>query len=179
MKGIVFTEFIEMVEKEFGYEMVDKIIEESYLPSEGIYTAIGTYDHAEIVELLTNLSAVTKIESANLLKSFGRYLFNTFLEKYPAFFDQCKHGFEFLESIDRHIHVEVRKLYPDATLPKFNSDINGNRMKLQYLSERKMSDLAEGLIEKTMEYYGHSYRLEKEMIDKEGTSVLFTIAMKN
>jgi len=29
MKGIVFTEFLEMVEKEFDYDMVDAIIEDS------------------------------------------------------------------------------------------------------------------------------------------------------
>ena len=28
MKGIVFTEFLEMVEEKFGYEMVDEIIAE-------------------------------------------------------------------------------------------------------------------------------------------------------
>ena len=35
MKGIVFTEFLEMVEEKYGYEVVDQIIEESKLPSGG------------------------------------------------------------------------------------------------------------------------------------------------
>jgi len=85
MKGIVFTEFLEMVEKEFGYEMVDQIIQENNLKSGGVYTAIGTYDHAEIVALLTSLSSATEVEAAALLKAFGRYLFDTFLKNYPAF----------------------------------------------------------------------------------------------
>ena len=49
MKGIVFTEFLEMVETKFGLETVDNIIENSDLKSEGIYTSVGTYDFNEMV----------------------------------------------------------------------------------------------------------------------------------
>ncbi len=55
MKGIVFTEFLEMVEDKFGLETVDSIIENSNLPSEGIYTSVGTYDFNEMVSLITSL----------------------------------------------------------------------------------------------------------------------------
>jgi hypothetical protein len=51
MKGIVFTEFIEMVEQRFGYEIVDELLTETELPSGGAYTAIGTYSHHEIVAI--------------------------------------------------------------------------------------------------------------------------------
>ena len=179
MKGIVFTEFLEMVEEKFGYEMVDRIIEGSNLPSNGAYTAIGTYDHAEIVELLTNLSNFTDNQASFLLKEFGRYLFDTFLKNYPVFFDHCKNGFDFLASIDNHIHVEVRKLYPDASLPEFKSKILHNEMQLQYLSERKMGDLAEGLIEKTMEHFNHRYQLRKKLLKADGSVILFTIIAEN
>ena len=54
MKGIVFTEFLDMVEERFGYEVVDQIISESKLSTDGIYTSVGTYPHSEIVKLLMN-----------------------------------------------------------------------------------------------------------------------------
>ena len=41
MKGIIFTEFIEMVEDKFGFEVADNIITNSNLPSGGAYTAVG------------------------------------------------------------------------------------------------------------------------------------------
>ena len=69
MKGIVFTEFLDMVEKEFGYEVVDHIIEQSDLESRGIYTAVGTYHHSEIVQLLTRLSMKTETDAQVLLLS--------------------------------------------------------------------------------------------------------------
>ena len=49
MKGIVFTEFLEMVEASYGLQTVDTIIENASLPSEGAYTAVGTYDFNEMV----------------------------------------------------------------------------------------------------------------------------------
>lgn len=49
MKGMIFTEFLEMVEEKFSMEMVDQILSESDLPSGGIYTSVGNYPHTEIV----------------------------------------------------------------------------------------------------------------------------------
>ena len=52
MKGVVFTEFVEMVEARFGLPMLDRIIEAAQLPSGGAYSAVGTYDHGEMVQLV-------------------------------------------------------------------------------------------------------------------------------
>ena len=176
MKGIVFTEFLEMVEKEFGYEMVDIIIDESDLPSSGIYTSVGTYHHAEIVQLLSNLSDKSKIDAQVLLKAFGKYLFDGFLKAYPQFFDAVDNPFDFLISIDNHIHVEVLKLYPDATLPRFDTKrLEDGSLEMTYKSERKMASLAEGLIEKSIAYYETSHVIEKELINEDGSVVKFTI----
>ena len=176
MKGIVFTEFLDMVEKAYGYDVVDYIIESSDLPSSGIYTAVGTYSHAEIVQLLTNLSEKVKVDPAKLLKIFGRYIFDTFLLTYPQFFERMAEPFEFLESIDKHIHVEVRKLYPDATLPRFTTEMNeGPQMTMIYHSERKMADFAEGLIEKSFEHFKEQCRITSRSLEADGTVVEFTI----
>ena len=51
MKGVIFTEFLGMVADRFSEDMVDDIIEASDLPSGGAYTAVGIYDHGEIVAL--------------------------------------------------------------------------------------------------------------------------------
>lgn len=175
MKGIVFTEFLEMVEKEFGYNVVDQIIEKSNLPSGGMYTAIGTYNHAEIVSLLMNLSEEVEMDPQILLKAFGKYLFDTFLRVYPQFFDRADNAFAFLQSIDQHIHVEVKKLYPDADLPKFEHEMQGDQMVLTYKSERKMASLADGLIEKSLAHYNENCSVKKELLDDTGAEVKFTI----
>ena len=43
MKGLVFTEFIEMMENDFGFEVADRVIENSDTISKGVFTGVGTY----------------------------------------------------------------------------------------------------------------------------------------
>jgi len=176
MKGVVFTEFLDMVEQKFGYETVDHILTAEELKSGGIYTAVGTYEHAEMVQLITHLNAKTNIEVPTLLKEFGKYLFGTFQSNYGSFFDKASDSFSFLESIEQYIHVEVKKLYPDAELPKFESKrIGNNTLELVYYSERRMSDFAEGLIEKTLEHYKEVATIDKSLVKEDGSIVKFTI----
>ncbi len=176
MKGIVFTEFLEMVEDEFGYETVDKIIIDSKAPSQGVYTAVGTYPFSEMLALVMSLSKATKVEIPILLKAFGKKLFSTFLKTYPAFFERCDDAFSFLESIDNYIHVEVKKLYADAELPSFKSNrVSETELELIYKSTRKLSSLAEGLIEETMNHYKQDYTLSTEVVSEDHTQVKFSI----
>ena len=176
MKGIVFTEFLDMVEAKFGYDMVDDLIDTSELDSKGVYTAVGTYHHSEIISLLTNLSTKSQIAPEILLKVFGEYLFDTFLNLHPQFFSAHNDSFSFLESIDSHIHVEVLKLYPDATLPKFITTTNEDgSMSMTYQSERKMASLAEGLINKTLAHYQDHCEIHSDLIKEDGSEVKFTL----
>lgn len=165
-----------MVEKEHGYEMVDNIINENELPSGGSYTSIGTYSHSEMISLLTSLSNKTATEIDTLLHAFGKYIFDTFLTAYPGFFEPINHGFDFLQSIDQHIHVEVKKLYPDAALPKFATSQKDDKMEMTYTSDKRMSSFALGLIERTMSHYGHDAVIDRQMIKEDGSEVLFTIS---
>jgi hypothetical protein len=175
MKGIVFTEFFEMVEQTYGYEMINTLIETTELESGGVYTSVGTYDHSEIVNLVVNLSKQTNTDIEVLLHAFGRYIFDTFLKSYPVFFENASNSFEFLSSIDNYIHVEVLKLYPDATLPRFSTEVIDGKMIMIYKSERSMSALAMGLIEKTLEHYGEELSITRDLVNDDGSEVKFVI----
>ncbi len=156
--------------------MVDLIIETSELPSGGAYTAVGTYDYGEMLQLITNLTKNTNISIPDLLKAYGKYNFVTFLKSYQGFFEQTESSFEFLESIDKNIHVEVKKLYPDAELPSFQTNrVNDNTLEMVNTSSRKLGHLAIGLIEKTMEYYGDEMTMDTESLRDDGSQIKFTI----
>jgi len=170
---------LEMVEQKFGYEVVDHILSASQLASDGVYTSVGTYPHSEIVQLLMNLSDKVELDPTLLLNEFGKYLFDTFLQGYPQFFSAADNAFDFLHSIDNHIHVEVLKLYPDATLPKFQtSETEEGTMVMTYSSERKMAALAEGLIERSIAHYKEVCSITTENIKADGSEVRFTIMRK-
>ncbi len=176
MKGIVFTEFLEMVEGTFGYDTVDSIIVNSKVESGGVYTAVGTYPHSEIVQLVVALSQETKTPVPNLLHAFGRYLFDTFSKNYTTFFEGVDNAFDFFESIENYIHVEVLKLYPDAQLPKFYTEARDDKeLHLVYESDRKMADFALGLLEKGLEYFKEEATIEMKPLIEDGSKVLFLI----
>lgn len=176
MKGIVFTEFLEMVEAKFGYSMVDKIIVESNLPRNGAYTSVGTYPHQEMVGLLIALQKETKLNIDTLLKSFGSHIFQVFKNSYASFFEHYTTVFEMLEGIDQQIHVEVKKLYPDAELPKFETErIDTNTLRMVYYSERRMAAMAEGMIASTLEHFGEKGTIELNNLNKDGSIVEFIV----
>lgn len=176
MKGIVFTEFLEMVEDKFGYETVDALLTENELPSGGVYTAVGTYEHAEMVTLVSHLHRRTEVPLPILLNTFGKHLFGIFVKAYGHFFEGVKDAFSFLESIENYIHVEVRKLYPDAELPTFDTKrVGDDALEMIYRSDRRMADLAEGLIESALEHFDDKADIEREMLDDSGAAVKFTI----
>jgi hypothetical protein len=166
MKGVVFTEFLELVESKFSLEMFDRIIEKANLPSGGIYTAVGTYDHDEIVSLVSELSNETDVPVPDLLKIFGDHMFGQFHVGYPVFFEGIDNAFDFLAKVEDYIHVEVKKLYPDAELPSVKYEMKSpDEMVVFYKSVRPMADLAEGLITGCIAHYGHEIEMVREDLD--------------
>lgn len=175
MKGIVFTEFLELVENEFGLEVVQQIIDECELETEGVFTSVGTYNHKDMFIMVGKLSEIKGIPVPALLTIFGEYFFTTLKTKYPLFLDK-PNLFSFLYSIDQYIHPEVIKLYPDAELPKFEAEIKSdNEMMLNYMSSRKLSDLAIGLIKGAAKHFKEDVDIVKVVEDGEGQKVLLKV----
>lgn len=178
MKGIVFTEFLEMVESKFGLETVDHIIYNSNLKSNAIYTAVGTYDYNEMTALLISLSDKTDIAVNGLLYAYGVYFFGMLEKKHPYIFQMYKSPLDFLSAIESHIHTHVRKIYPDAELPVFdivNKTATGITM--IYKSERGLYMFAKALIEKTFDHYRKSSSVKYELLDSRGKMVKFELSL--
>lgn len=176
MKGIIFTEFLEMVETKFGLEVVDDIIESSYLPSEGIYTSVGTYEFNEMVSLITQLSEKSAIPIGDLLYTFGLYLFDSLGKAHPEVIQNYNSPIGLLYSIEDHIHVHVKKLYPDAELPTFKIlDKTDTTISMIYSSSRGLYRLAHGLMEKCFVHFNSSAIITYELLNKNGLEVKFDI----
>jgi Haem-NO-binding len=177
MKGLIFTEFLEMVEAKFSPDMLDRILDAADLPSGGAYTAVGTYDHREMVELVTRLSRETGIPAQDLVRSFGTHLFERFHRSFPMYFEGVRTTFDFLRQVPDYIHVEVHKLYPDAELPSFAHETPGpDRFVLVYQSSRPFSVLAEGLIKGCIAHFDEPIDLVVEDLSGgRGTSARFSL----
>ncbi|WP_028889271.1 heme NO-binding domain-containing protein [Tenacibaculum ovolyticum] len=176
MKGIVFTEFLDLVEDKFGLEMVDKIISQSTLESEGIYTSIGTYSFSEMLQLLENLSKNTAISIDDLLLVYAEHFFSVIEKSYPGLLATYKDPIEMLASIEDHIHIEVRKIYPEAELPTFViKDRKDKSLVMIYKSSRAMHHFGLGLMNKTFEHFNATATIVLEKIKEDGTEVKFVI----
>jgi hypothetical protein len=176
MKGIVFTEFLEMVEGQFGLETVDDIIEKSDLPSKGVYTSVGTYDFNEMVSLITELSRQVDLPTGDLIYTFGLYLFSSLKAAHPEVIQSYKSPLGLLYSIEDHIHVHVQKLYPEAELPTFKIlEKTDNSISMVYTSSRGLYRLAHGLIEKTFEHFNGKADITYQLLKEDGTEVKFDI----
>ncbi len=180
MKGIVFTEFLDLVEEKFGLEMVDDLIMSSDLPSGGAYTAIGTYDFGEMTQLITHLSNKTEIAIEDLLLLYGEHFFSVIEKSYPKMLAQYSDPLEMLASIENHIHVEVRKIYHDAELPTFEIlEQTPKSLKMIYSSSRSMHRFGLGLMNSTFRYFNKECQIECEKLKDDGSEVAFSITMLN
>lgn len=176
MKGIVFTEFLELVEEKFGIEMVDSIIEASKLESEGIYTSIGTYNFSEMLSLLTNLSERTNISIDDLLLVYGEHFFGVIERSYIGLVDTYNDPIDMLSSIENHIHVEVRKIYPGAELPTFIVEEKSEDLLIMvYKSSRAMYYFGLGLMNRTFKHFNTTAEITLEKLTEDGTEVRFII----
>ena len=176
MKGLIFREFLEMIELKSGYELVDEILLNTSLESKGIYTTVGTYDHRELFVLATSLSEKTGIPMTQVFKNFGIHVFGVLSKSFSAMIAPYSDPFEFLTKIENTIHVEVLKLYPEAELPTFTIEKKSeNAITKIYKSKRRMADFAEGLITGCFEYYNAKAEIEKLPLNDEMTLVKFII----
>lgn len=177
MKGMVFTEFIDMVEQRYSPALMDEIIEAAAPPNGGAYTAVGQYDHQELVRMVIELSARTGVAIPDLVRTFGEYLFVRFHQGYPHLFAGMDSAFQMLSSIESIIHPEVRKLYPDARPPRFDIGGDGiNTLEMTYRSDRHFGDLAEGLIRACIAHFDERISLAREtVVDTPGSVIRFVL----
>ena len=180
MKGMVFTEFLEMVEEKFSPDMAERIIERAELESGGAYTTVGTYDHHEMIALVTCLSRETGTPASDLIRTFGEHLFERFHHLFPNYFEGVPSAFDFLRQVEDYVHIEVRKLYPEAELPSFACETpQPDQLSMTYRSTRPFAALAEGLVRGCMAYYGEPIEIGVEDLSEgAGTAARFLLTRK-
>ena len=158
MKGIVFNLLAEMVEDKFGLEVWDALLQATQ--QDGIYVSTETYPDENLFALVAAASEKSGIPANDLIKTFGEFMFPHFHKQNPNFFEKDMTLKQFLLFVDRVIHVEVRKLHPDASLPTFQYiDEHDQELTMLYSSPRKLCMLAEGLIAGAATHFNTEYTL--------------------
>lgn len=153
MRGIILCQLQELVLEKHGIALWESALEETGL--DGIYTSGMHYGDSEADILVGAISSQLGVCPHQLLQTFGDYLGNSFRDTYQHYYQRCENLFNFLESVDSVIHVEVRKLHPDAQPPRFVcSRASASELVIYYHSHRKMCALAVGMVDDAAAYYG-------------------------
>lgn len=178
MKGMIFTEFMEMVEQQYGLAVVDRIIDAAALDNDGAFTSVGNYHHEQMLRLVQALSEASDTPTEQLLQAFGKWVFlRLFAAHYGQFFVEPRTVFDFLSGIESYIHVEVRKLYPDAELPTFEIERPAEaRLLMVYRSQRPFAHFAHGLIQGCVTHYGEQVDIHmQDLSEGRGTAARFEL----
>ncbi len=145
MKGIIFNVVEGAVTKLHGADAWDDILDHAGVG--GSYTALGTYPDAELMSIVGSACELTSADPADLLRVIGRAILPDLAASVSDLVNYDGTAFEFLGIIDDVIHVEVRKLYPDAVTPVVKTrELDERSVEVTYGSARGLWALAEGLI---------------------------------
>jgi hypothetical protein len=186
MKGIIFTEFLDLVEERFGLEMVDQIICQSRLESQGAYTSIGTYSIYEFLQLLHHLSKNKSISIINLLEVYAVQIFSAMDTIHPEMLKSYNNPIEMIAAMNDHIEIifntkntlpiESLKVESFVPFPLFIvEEKTKNSLIIKYISNRGLQYFWLGLMHEMFKHFNETATIVLEKIKKDGTEIKFTI----
>lgn len=162
MKGTIFVELLKMAEDAFGEDTVDDVLNKADLDNDGAFTSVGNYPCSELVKIVVAFSAHSGLSPEVLQRKFGHWMMTHFVEHYPKFFEDKTSAFAMLEAVDKEVHVEVKKLYPDAELPRFDTERHApHHLTMTYSSPRPLEAFCHGLIEACLDHFGETGEISR------------------
>ncbi|MDH4262744.1 MAG: heme NO-binding domain-containing protein [Spirochaetia bacterium] len=165
MKGIIFTYLEEFVIKNAGIEAWDTLLETTHLKTEdGVFVSPGNYPDEDLFALVAAGSKNLNLPMNDVIYAFGEFVASKYHQDYTDFFKPGMSAKTLLNSVDKIIHVEVKKLYPDVHLPQFQyEDPAPDKLVMKYFSTRKLCVLAKGLINGVGNLYNEKIEISEPL----------------
>ncbi len=146
MHGFFFEELLKFVRTHWNLNTEKKLLSMSGL-SHRHYTSKRYYADEEMVMLLLNLSKLVKMSVSDILHEFGEFIVPSYFKRYEKYFSQHSTLFDFLKAFEETTHRYVRAHTqgnpPEIKFLGFEAD---NIAAISYFSERKLCDLAKGML---------------------------------
>ncbi len=177
MKGALFVQLIEMAEESLGTEAAHQVLDSTDLASNGVYTSVGYYPCSEFITLAEAFRQKLGCDMDDLQRQFGHWVIRHFQSAYTPFFEKFSSSFDMLEALETEIHSEVRKLYPDAELPTFDTERGKDGvLTMTYRSSRPLIAFCRGMIEGCAKHFGEHIDIEfSDRSDANGTCATFIL----
>jgi hypothetical protein len=160
VKGIIFNLAEEVVTALHGEDVWDAVLDKAGL--EGAYTSLGSYPDEELTGLVVAASELLGSSPDAVLRLLGEGAMPRLAERFPSFFTGHTSSRTFILTLNDVIHAEVRKLYPDATVPDFEFESpSDSEVVITYLSPRQLCALAEGFVAGAAHHYGEDVTIDQ------------------
>lgn len=157
MKGVIFNVLEEFIVENWGEDVYEEILGKCPVHMHAGHIGPGTYADADMVTIVTKTCERLKVAPDDALRAFGRFLFPRLLARYPSVADGLDDPYELMRRIDDAIHVEVRKLVPEANTPRILCaplPDGGDGAIVTYQSSRKLCAAFTGLLQGVGDRFG-------------------------
>lgn len=163
MKGVVFTELLDWIERHHGVVALDEILLDADLPHGGAYTVAGAYDRTELVAIVTSTARFLAADFDGAMCDFGRHLFGVLAQRYPDALADAGDAFACLARVEGCVCAETAK---GAEQPWFHVAASERQVVLECAAPRATVALARGLIEGCLGHYGTQAAIEQSTADR-------------
>lgn len=155
MKGVIFNITEKYISKEYGEKFLFEILESGRLQTDEPFVGPGTYPFEDLLEIVGMVVEKKDVQVNDFLEGLGVFAFLDLAKRHPVFLENHECAKTFLMTVDKIIHVEVRKLYSDASLPAFRyTEPSADELIITYYSEKKLYYFMKGLIQGVSELFG-------------------------
>ncbi|QJY41326.1 guanylate cyclase [Vibrio cholerae] len=134
-----------MVIEKFGVLFWDQMLEDLKPSSEGCTPLVSNTTTMSYWPWWV-ICVKAQIPAPDLVRAYGDYLFTHLFNSLPENYPHKRNLKTFLLSVDKVIHKELQRLYPNAYLPQFENRVEEKTLTMSYYSKRQLCAAAEGLI---------------------------------
>lgn len=166
MKGEIFSIFEKFIAKNFGQATYEEALDltASRLSTTKPFVGPEVYPDKDFMLLLESALSIIQLPLQKAVYLFGRFAFEPLAMTVPHLMKRYTCSVDLLRELDGLIHVEVKKVCSGTKPPRFELlELTDGRLELIYSSERRLYDLAEGLLAGMAEHFGEKMDVEREV----------------
>ena len=160
MHGIVFTLLKRYVQTQYDHSTWVKLAEAAGLETVD-YDRKSVYPDQHLYDLIGHAATMTGLSAGELHEKFGEYLVPDLMYMYQRLVQPGWRTLEMLEHTEATMHTQVRRDHAGNAPPVLHVQrLNANEVLIDYVSARRMSGLAVGIVRGLAAYFGEADRID-------------------
>jgi hypothetical protein len=160
MHGTIFTLLKRYVQTQYDHSTWVKLLEVSGLAAVS-FDSKQVYPDEHIYALVGNAAGMTGIPAGELHEKFGEYLVPDLMYMYQKLVDPRWKTLDMIEHTENVMHARVRQEHAKNAPPVLEVQrLSENELFIDYVSARRMSGLAVGIVRGLATYFDEADRID-------------------